>query len=95
MVIDATVSVVALLSGLIGALASAYLGYVVRIKVKERGDQEHRKAVAHVNFLQLTDFVASDFYLKVQKDVRSSFENSSLYSTLSCVVMLPAVSLLK
>lgn len=64
MVIDTTISVVAILSGLFGALVSAYLGYVVRIKVKERGDQEHRKAVAHVNFLQLTDFVASDFYLK-------------------------------
>lgn len=64
MIIDTTISMVALLSGLIGALVSAYLGYVVRIKVKERGDQEHRKAVAHVHFLQLTDFVASDFYLK-------------------------------
>lgn len=64
MVIDSTVSVVAIFSGLVGALASAYLGYVVRIKVKERTDLQHRKSLAHVHFLILTDFVASDFYLK-------------------------------
>lgn len=64
MVINSTVSVVAVISGLVGALASAYLGYVVRIKFKENADRKHRKAVAHVHFLSLTDFVASDFYLK-------------------------------
>lgn len=64
MAIDGTVSIVAVISGLVGALASAYLGYVVRVKVKEKADREHRKTIAHVHFLSLTDFVAADFYLK-------------------------------
>ena len=64
MVLDSTISIVALVSGLIGALLSAYLGYVVRIKVKEREDAKRQQKLAHVHFIQLTDFVASDFLMK-------------------------------
>lgn len=64
MAIDSTISVVALGSGLVGALLSAYLSYVVRIKVKERDEQKRQRKLAHVHFIQLTDFVASDLLMK-------------------------------
>ena len=64
MVIDSTISIVALVSGLIGALLSAYLGFVVRIKVKEREETNRQQKLAHVHFIQLTDFIASDFLIK-------------------------------
>lgn len=64
MVIDSTISIVALVSGLIGALLSAYLGFVVRIKVKEREETNRQQKLAHIHFIQLTDFIASDFLIK-------------------------------
>ena len=53
---------VALISGLIGALLSAYLSYLVRLKAKEREDASERKRVAQVHFLQLTDTMATYLY---------------------------------
>lgn len=53
---------VALISGLIGALLSAYLSYVVRLKAKKREDSEERKRIAQVHFLQLTDTMATYLY---------------------------------
>jgi hypothetical protein len=53
---------VALVSGLIGALLSAYLSYVVRLKAKEREDADERKRLARMYFLQLTDTVSTYLY---------------------------------
>lgn len=63
MSIDPLTLTVAAFSGLVGALATAYLSYVVRVKVQERAKRERQKAMALVYFLRLTDFVAADFYL--------------------------------
>lgn len=54
----------ALTSGLIGALIAAFLSYKVRLKAKCKEDEEERKRLALVNFLLLTDVVASDFFMK-------------------------------
>jgi hypothetical protein len=64
MIIDTTISIVALISGLTGALLSAYLGYVVRVKVTEREKKKRQQKLAHVYFIQLTDYFASDFLMK-------------------------------
>ncbi|NPT60493.1 hypothetical protein [Paraburkholderia elongata] len=56
--------IVAIVSGLIGALVSAYLSYIVRLKAKHREDSDERKRLAHVNFLLLTNVVAADFFIK-------------------------------
>jgi hypothetical protein len=56
--------IVAIMSGLIGALVSAYLSYVVRLRAKNREDADERKRLAHVNFLLLTNAVAADFFVK-------------------------------
>ncbi len=53
---------VALLSGTIGALISAFLSYHVRLRAKRKEDSERKKKLALVHFLQLTNFVAADFY---------------------------------
>ena len=53
---------VALLSGTFGALISAFLSYHVRLRAKRREDTERKKKLALVHVLQLTNFVATDFY---------------------------------
>lgn len=58
-----TTAIIALGSGLVGALFSAYLSYIVRLKAKEREDADERKRLAHVNFLLLTDAVAADSFV--------------------------------
>ena len=54
----------ALLAGLIGALISALLSYVVRLRAKRKEDEDERKRLALVNFLLLTNTVASDHLMK-------------------------------
>lgn len=53
-----------LLAGLFGALISAALSYVVRLRAKSREDLNRRKKVAQVNYLLLTDIVAAQVYVK-------------------------------
>lgn len=62
--IASSTSAVALISGLTGALGSAFLSYWVRVKVKERDEEKRQRKLAHVYFVQLTDFVAADFLMK-------------------------------
>src|ERR1700730_3543916 len=59
-----SIPVVGLLSGLTGALVSAYLSYSVRLRAKEREDADERRRLAHVNFLALTDVVGSNLCVK-------------------------------
>src|SRR5579862_6565752 len=60
-----SIQIVALISGLTGALVSAYLSYIVRLKAKAREDADERRRLAHVNFLMLTDSVGGNLYLKL------------------------------
>lgn len=53
-----------LLSGLVGALLAAFLSYKVRLTAKRKEDEDARKRIAQVNFLMLTDTVASNFFIK-------------------------------
>jgi hypothetical protein len=62
--IDATISVVALVSGLVGALLSAFLSYVVRLKVREKEELARQRRLAYVYFIQLTEVFASDLIIK-------------------------------
>lgn len=55
---------IALASGLFGALTSAVLSYLVRVKARAREVRERKRSIAYVHFLQLTEFVAIDFFLK-------------------------------
>ncbi|MDT0137249.1 hypothetical protein [Acidovorax sp. PRC11] len=48
----------AMLAGLFGALISAFLSYIVRLRAKRKEDEEERKRIAKVNFLLLTNTVA-------------------------------------
>lgn len=59
-----TIPIVGLLSGLTGALLSAYLSYIVRLRAKAREDIDERRRLAHVHFLGLTDVVGSNLYVK-------------------------------
>jgi hypothetical protein len=53
------------LSGLTGALISAYFSYEVRLRAKAREDAEERKRIAHVHFLALTDVVGGGLFVKL------------------------------
>jgi hypothetical protein len=55
---------IALASGLVGALISAFLSYKVRLRAKAAEDADERRRIAHVNFLLLTDTVAADAFLQ-------------------------------
>lgn len=62
--IDTTLSVVALVSGLVGALLTAFLSYMVRLRVREKEDETRQKRLAYVYFIQLTEVFASDLIIK-------------------------------
>jgi hypothetical protein len=64
MQIDTTISLVALASGLIGALLSAFLSYVVRLKVSAKEEISRKRRLAYVYFIQLTEVVVSDLIIK-------------------------------
>jgi hypothetical protein len=59
-----TIPIVGLLSGLTGALLSAYLSYIVRLRAKAREDVDERRRLAHVYFIALTDVVGSNLFVK-------------------------------
>ncbi len=59
-----TIPIVGLISGLTGALLSAYLSYVVRLRAKAREDVDERRRQAHVYFIALTDVVGSNLFVK-------------------------------
>lgn len=61
---DMTLGAVALVSGLVGALVSAYLSYLVRLKVREKDDIARQRRLAYVYFIQLTEVFASDLIIK-------------------------------
>lgn len=76
MAIDSTTSVVALVSGLIGALLTAFLNYKIRQRISKEEEAKKKKALAHVYFLQLTDSVAAQFLLKnIFEKLSPHFEN--------------------
>ncbi len=77
MAIDTTISLVALLSGLFGAILTAILSYFVSIKIKENKDNKRKKQRAFVHFIQLTDMVARDFILKeIVNNMSKDFETN-------------------
>jgi hypothetical protein len=64
-VITSTSVLFGVLSGLIGALISAYFSYEVRLRAKAREDAEERRRIAHVHFLALTDVVGGGLFVKL------------------------------
>jgi hypothetical protein len=59
-----TIPIVGLIAGLTGAILSAYLSYIVRIRAKAREDIGERRRLAHVYFIALTDVVGSNLFVK-------------------------------
>ncbi|MDO9404728.1 MAG: hypothetical protein Q7T87_11920 [Polaromonas sp.] len=87
---------VALVSGLIGALLSAYLSYVVRLKAKSREDADERQRVAKVHFLRLTDTMATYLYaenfVKIFATAPGFKEDPNAFSMKVCAAIAEAVN---
>lgn len=58
--IDATLSIAALLGGLVGALATAYLSYRVQVAVREWEDRRRRGRILYVHYLAMTMIASTD-----------------------------------
>jgi len=62
--INLTTVIIALLSGLIGAGATAYLNYKIRLAILEKQKLEKDTKVAYVHLVQITDYVAIELLAK-------------------------------